>query len=66
MHGLTIGEDVNRHICNLFETIHNTWLQQSGKKGNDIFDATIDDLVRALEEQIRYKTRLMGRLKLKE
>jgi len=48
---------------NLFETIHNTWLQQFGKEGKDLSDATIDDLVRALEQQIRYKMHLMGRLK---
>jgi hypothetical protein len=34
---------------NLFETIHNTWLQQSSKKGKDLSNVTIYDLVRALE-----------------
>ncbi len=49
--------------CNLFETIHNTWLQQSRKKGKDFFDATVDDLIRALEQQTCYKMHLMGKLK---
>jgi hypothetical protein len=47
---LNIEEDANMPTCNLFETVHNTWLQQCGKKGKDLFNATVDDLVRALEQ----------------
>jgi len=32
--------------------IHNTWLQQFSKKGKNIYDATIDDLIKALEKQL--------------
>jgi hypothetical protein len=32
--------------CNLLETIHNKWLQQSSNRGNDLFVAN---------ETIRYK-----------
>ncbi len=55
MQGLTIEEDANMLTYNLFETIHNTWLQQSSKKGKDLSNVTIYDLVRALEQQIHYK-----------
>jgi hypothetical protein len=44
---LTIEEDANMPTYNLFETIQNIWLQQSSKKGKDLSNATIDDLVRA-------------------
>jgi hypothetical protein len=57
---LTIEEDANMPTCNLSEIIHNTWLQQSSKKGDDLFDVTTNDLVRALEQQIRYKNAFDG------
>jgi hypothetical protein len=36
--------------CNLFEIIHNTWLQQFGKKGKHIFDTKFDDLIKVLKQ----------------
>jgi hypothetical protein len=46
---LTIQEDANMLICKLSKTIHHhTWGQQFGKKGKDLFDAIVDDLIRAL------------------
>jgi hypothetical protein len=57
---LTIEEDANMPTCNLSEIIHNTWLQQSSKKGDDLFYVTTNDLVRALEQQIRYKNAFDG------
>ena len=33
--------------CNLSETVHNRWLQQSGNRGNDLYDAIVDNFVRA-------------------
>jgi hypothetical protein len=30
----------------LLKTIHHIWGQQFGKKGKDLFDATIDDLIK--------------------
>ncbi len=35
-------------IYNLFETIHNTWLQQFDKKSKELFNAIVDDSIRAL------------------
>jgi len=49
--------------CNLLEIVHNTWLQQFGKKGKDVFDAIVDNLIRALEQQTWYRMHLMGKLK---
>ena len=39
---------------NLAEFVHNKWLQQSGKKGNDLFVAAVDDLVRAFMQVVAY------------
>jgi hypothetical protein len=47
---LNIEKDAKMPTCNLFEMIHNTWLQQFGKKGKDLFNAIVEDLVRALEQ----------------
>ena len=46
--------------CNLAETIHNKWLQQSGNRGNDLYVATVDDLVRAFMQMVRYYQFLKG------
>jgi hypothetical protein len=40
--------------CNLAETVHNTWHQQSGSYGNDLYVATMDDFVRAFMQVSRY------------
>ena len=40
--------------CNLTKTIHNKWLQQSGNCENDLYVATMDDLVRAFMQMVRY------------
>ena len=36
--------------CNLSETVHNKWLQQSGNRGSDLYVATVDDFVRAFKQ----------------
>jgi len=46
--------------CNLAETIHNKWLQQSRNLGNDLYVATIDDFVRAFLKMIKYYQYLKG------
>ena len=46
--------------CNLAETIHNKWLQQSGNRGNDLYVATIDDFVRAFMQVVAYYQYLNG------
>jgi hypothetical protein len=48
--------------CNLAETVHNKWLQQSGNLGNDLYAATMDDFVRALMHISRYYQYLKGEL----
>ena len=46
--------------CNLAKTVHNKWLQQSGNRGNDLYVATVDDLVRAFMQMVRYYQFLKG------
>ncbi len=45
-------------FCNLFETVHNKWLQMSGKRGNNLFDATCDDSIRAWMQMTNYRAYL--------
>jgi hypothetical protein len=46
--------------CNLAETVHNKWLQQSGNRGKDLYIATVDDFVRAFMQMVRYYQYLKG------
>jgi hypothetical protein len=46
--------------CNLFETVHNIWLQQSKKSVQCLFIATSDDYVRAFRQSAFYKVYLNG------
>ena len=46
--------------CNLSETVHNRWLQQSGNRRNDLYDATVDDFVRAFMQCTNYYQFLKG------
>lgn len=46
--------------CNLAETVHNKWLQQSGKRGTDLYVATVDDFVRAFMQMVKYHQYLKG------
>ena len=57
---LTDEERAEMPSCNLAETIHNRWLQQSGNKGNDLCDATVDDFVRAFMQCTNYFKFLNG------
>ena len=59
---LQISEDEMAEMpsCNLAESVHNKWLQQSGKKGNDFFVATVDDMVRAFMQVVAYYQFLKG------
>jgi hypothetical protein len=47
--------------CNLSETAHNKWLQQSGNRGNDLFAATCDDKIRAVMQMTNYRAYLKGK-----
>ena len=46
--------------CNLSGTVHNKWLQMSGKRGNNLFDATCDDSIRAWMQMTNYRAYLKG------
>ena len=46
--------------CNLSETVHNKWLQMFGKRGNNLFDATCDDSIRAWMQMTNYPAYLKG------
>src|ERR1700737_1835921 len=46
--------------CNLAESIHNKWKQQSGDRDNDLFVATVDDFVRAFMQCVAYYQFLKG------
>jgi hypothetical protein len=34
--------------CNLAESMHHKWNQQSGNQGSDLYIATVNDFIRAL------------------
>ena len=57
---LTEPELAEMPTCNLAETIHNKWLQQSSKHGTDLYVATNDDFVRAFMQMVRYYQYLKG------
>jgi hypothetical protein len=57
---LTDEELAEMPSCNLAETVHNRWLQQSGNRGNDLYDATVDDFVRAFMQCTSYYQFLKG------
>jgi hypothetical protein len=59
--GLSLEEMADIPSCNLSETIHNKWLQQSGNRGNDLFAATCDDKIRAVMQMTNYRAYLKGK-----
>jgi hypothetical protein len=46
--------------CNLAESMHHKWNQQSGNRGSDLYIATVDDFIRALMQVVRYHQYLKG------
>ena len=46
--------------CKLSETVYNRWLQQFGNRGNDLYDATVDDFVLAFMQCMNYYQFLKG------
>ena len=46
--------------CNLSETVHYKWLQMSGKRGNNLFDATCDDSIQDGMQMTNYRAYLKG------
>jgi hypothetical protein len=59
--GLSLEEMADMPSCNLTETTHNKWLQQSGNHGNDLFAATCDDKIRAVMQMTNYRAYLKGK-----
>jgi hypothetical protein len=47
--------------CNLSETTHNKWLQQSGNHSNDLFAATCDNKIGAVMQMTNYRAYLKGK-----
>jgi hypothetical protein len=46
--------------CNLTETVHNKWLQQSGNWDTNLYIATVDDFIQGLMQVGRYYQYLKG------
>jgi hypothetical protein len=46
--------------CNLAESMHHKWNQQSGNRGSDLYIATVDDFIWALMQVVRYYQYLKG------
>lgn len=46
--------------CNLAETVHNKWLQQSGNTGDCLYAATVGDMMRAFMQITQYMKYLKG------
>jgi hypothetical protein len=59
--GLNLEEMADMPSCNLSETAHNKWLQQSCNRGNDLFVATCDDKIRAVMQMTNYRAYLKGK-----
>jgi hypothetical protein len=59
--GLSLEEMANMPSCNLLETVHNKWLQQSGNRGNNLFAATCDDKIRVVMQITNYRAYLKGK-----
>jgi hypothetical protein len=57
---LTESELAEMPSCNLTESMHHKWNQQSGNRGNDLYIATVDDFIRALMQVVRYYQYLKG------
>ena len=44
---MTMDERAKIPTCNLVETVHNKWFQQSGNKMICLYETTVDDLIHA-------------------
>jgi hypothetical protein len=60
MQNLTELELAKMPSCNLTETKHNAWLQESSNRENDLYVANVDDFIRALIQVSRYYQFLKG------
>ena len=57
---LTEPELAEMPSCNLAESIHHKWNQQSGNRGSDLYIATVDDFIRALMQVVWYYQYVKG------
>jgi hypothetical protein len=57
---LTESELAEMPSCNLAESMHHKWNQQSGNRGNDLYIATVDDFIWALMQVVWYYQYLKG------
>jgi hypothetical protein len=57
---LTESELAQMPSCNLAESMHHKWNQQSSNRGNDLYIATVDDFIRAFMQVVRYYQYLKG------
>ena len=57
---LSLDERADMPSCNLAETVHNRWLQQSENQMTCLYKATVDDLIRAFMQTTNYRTYLKG------
>ena len=57
---MTIEECAKMPICNLAETVYNKWLQQFGNKMTCLFEATMNDMIRAFMQIVNYQAELKG------
>jgi hypothetical protein len=46
--------------CNLAESMHHKWNQQSGNRGSDLYITIVDDFIWALMQVVRYYQYLKG------
>jgi len=54
------SEKVEMSSCNLAETVHNKWLQESGNHESYLYIAIVDDFVRAFMQMVRINQYLKG------
>ena len=57
---MIVEEMAEMPSCSLAESVHNKWLQQSDKGGNNLFVATVDDMTRAFMQVSHYYQFLEG------
>jgi hypothetical protein len=57
---MTIDERAEIPTCNLAETVHNKWLQQSGNKMICMYKAIVADMIRVFMQIANYRAWLKG------
>ena len=57
---MTIEERAEMPTCNIAETVHNKWLQQSSNNMTCLYETTLDDMIRVFMQIINYRTWLKG------